>query len=256
MATSTKRTTAKKTGENKARFNYKWVAFGCAVFAVIGIVIWLVIALPKQLYYQNPRLKFRNLEIDSTGYWQKQHKLLMDRAGISYGMNIFTIDPAKLKEKLEKIPSIESAEVSIVLPDTLKVKLNERIPRASLYSANSSYVVDKDGILIKRSESSAGPQRLPVIKHLRSEKQIAPALQLIMSALSNYPQIAIQEISLAIPGELNVILYYREHKRCRVKFPAGPENDYNYLLSVLQTTILRSDWGEYDLRYNGSVTGK
>ena len=256
MATSTKRTPAKKTGENITRLNRKWVVFGCAVFAVIGIVIWLVIALPKQLYYQNPRLKFRNLEIDSTGYWQKQHKLLLERAEISYGMNIFTIDPAKLKAKLETIPSIESAEVSIVLPDTIKVKLNERIPRASLYSANSSYVVDKNGTLIKRSESSAGPQRLPVIKHLRSEKQLGQALQLIMSALSNYPQIAIQEISLAIPGELNVLLYYREHKCCRVKFPAAPDNDYNYLLSVLQTTILRSDWSEYDLRYSGSVTGK
>ena len=121
MATSTKRTPASKTGENKARLNYKWVVFGCAFFAVVGIIIWLVIALPKKLYYQNPRLKFRNLEIDSTGYWQKQHKLLLDRAEISYGMNIFTINPAKLKAKLETIPSIENAEVSIVLPDTIKV---------------------------------------------------------------------------------------------------------------------------------------
>ena len=256
MAISSKRTPGKSTGENKPRFNYKWGIIGSAVVIVIAIAVWLAIALPQKLYYKNPRLAFRNLEIDSTGYWQKQHKLLMERTGISYGMNIFSINPAKLKTKLENIPSIESAEVSMTLPDTLKVKINERIPRASLYSVNSAYVVDKDGKLIKRSESSAGHQRLPVIKNLRSEKQIGQALDLIMSALSNYPQIAIQEISLAIPGELNVILYYREHKRCKVKFPAAPDNDYNYLLSVLQTTILRSDWSEYDLRYSGSVTGK
>ena len=125
----------------------------------------------------------------------------------------------------------------MVLPDTLKIKIIERIPRAALYSVNSPAVVDGCGVVMKRAESSAANQRLPVIKGLRNDAgdittQLRPALRLILNALSNYPDIAIQEISLAVPGELRTKLYYRNSKQCMVMFPVIEDDDYNYLSEV------------------------
>ena len=236
----------------------KWTGWGIIAFITLAVLAWCIFKLPEIMYSHNPRLEFRNLEIDSTGYWQKQHKKLLERIGLDYGANMFTINPAQLRKKLERIPSIEHAEVRFVLPDTLKIKITERIPRAALQVANSAIVVDQHGIMMKRSESSAGYQKLPVIKNLRNQKQLQPALKLIMCALSNYPDIAIQELSLANPDELLVTLYYREQKHCIVRFPASANEDYNYLLSVLQTTILSggNNWKIYDLRYRGSVVGQ
>ena len=241
----------------------KLIAWSCAGVLFFGCAIWCAIKLPSMLYSANPRFRFQNLEVDSTGYWQKNPELLLERIGLKRGTVLFAVDLAKLRKKLETIQSIESAEVRMALPDTLKIKIVERIPRASLYRVDSPYVVDAAGIAMKRSESSASKQRLPVIKGLRNgeksiTEQIRPALRLIIIALSNYQDIAIQEISLAVPGELRVKLYYRNQKQCTVLFPATYEEDYNYLLSVLQTTILRSgsNWSLYDLRYKGSVTGR
>lgn len=247
--------------EKLFHLNFKWIMLLSAAAVALILLILAIIFLPRVMYTRNPRLVFKNLEIDSTGYWQKQPKLLLERIGLEYGTNMFAINPADIREKLEsEIPSIESAEVRFVLPDTLKIKINERIPRASLYSANSPLVVDRNGKVMKRAESSAIIQKLPVIKHFRSENQVQlqAALKLIMSALSNYPEIAIQEISLSVKNELRVSLYYRERKRCVVLLPSSTDEDYDFLLSKLQTVILTygSNWQIFDLRFRGVVTGR
>ncbi|MBO5821422.1 MAG: FtsQ-type POTRA domain-containing protein [Lentisphaeria bacterium] len=260
---SKKGTTSRRSDSAAAdpKRKLKLSVWGGVILLVLGAVIWCIIKLPGIFFSENPRFKFQNLEVDSTGYWQKNPQMLLDRLGLKKGSYLFTIDLQKLRRQLEKIPSIESAEVRMVLPDTLKVKIVERIPRAALYTVNSPAVVDAAGVVMKRSESSAANQRLPVIKGLRNMDvsiQVRPALRLILNALSNYPDIAIQEISLKVPGELQVKLYYRNSKQCTVLFPATEEEDYNYLLSVLQTTILRSgsSWSTFDLRYKGSVSGR
>ncbi len=254
------RQTADKTSVGSKR-KFKLILWGCAVLLILGAVTWGIIKLPAMFYSRNPRIRFRNIEIDSTGYWQKNPNLLLDRLDLKKGTYLFSINLEQLRKKLEKIPSIESAEVRLVLPDTLKIKIIERIPRAALFKVDSQAVIDASGITMPRHESSAGNQRLPVIRGLRNEDistQVKPALRLILNALSNYQDIAIQEISLATPGELQVKLFYRNRKQCTVLFPVQEEEDYNYLLSVLQTTILRSgsSWNTFDLRYKGSVSGR
>lgn len=246
---------------NSSKRKFKLIAVSCLALLFLGLLTWCIIKLPGYFYTKNPRLAFRNLEVDSTGYWQKNPELLLKRIGLKKGINLFSLDLQLLRKKLEQIPSIETAEVRIHLPDTLKIKIIERIPRASLFSVDSPAVIDAAGVTMARHESSAGNQRLPVIKGLRNKNvaiQVKPALRLILNALSNYSDIMIQEISLAVPGELRVRLYYRNRKQCIVLLPSNEDEDYNYLLSVFQTTVLRSgsNWSIYDLRYKGSVSGR
>lgn len=250
-----------KTKSDSGRKKLLWSVIAAAVVLLVALLAVAIIKLPKVLYTENDRFRFNNLEIDSTGYWNKKEELLLKRLNLTKGTNLFSIDIKKLRNTLQNISSIENAEVRIVLPDTLKFKITERIPRAGLYLGNSrlpSAILDKNGNLMKPQEASISNIRLPRVVNMQNGSQLKPAMQLIMDALNNYPDIAIQQISLKRRGELCVYLCYRRFKNCIVYFPADSETDYLYLLSVLQTTILRSgsDWKIFDLRYRGSVTGR
>jgi hypothetical protein len=143
----------------------------------------------------------------------------------------------------------------VVLPDTLVLKLTERVPRAVLYP-QTQMVVDEFGELFPRKESSAAKRALPVLYDLRAEPlqtQAKPALALIMTTIKDYPDITIKSISLKNPHYLLVILVYRERERYTVKFPI--REDYRFLLNTLQSTILKNDTGKrvIDLQYHGKV---
>ena len=247
-----------KAKADSGKKKFLWYMIAVAVLLFTGLLIFAVIKLPKVLYTENDHFRFRNLEIDSTGYWNKKEPLLLQQLGLTKGVNLFSIDLKKLRNKLQSISSIENAEVRIVLPDTLKFKITERIPRAKLRLGRQVAILDKTGTLMKPQEASISNVRLPLVINMRDGSQLQPAMQLIMAALNNDPDIAIQQISLAKRGELRVSLCYRRNKTCMVYFPADSDTDYLYLLSVLQTTILRSgsDWKIFDLRYRGSVTGR
>ena len=247
-----------KTKSDSGRKKLLWSVIAAAVVLIVALLVVAIIKLPKVLYTENDRFRFNNLEIDSTGYWNKKEELLLKRLNLTKGTNLFSIDIKKLRDTLQNISSIENAEVRIVLPDTLKLKITERIPRAKLRLGRQVAILDKTGTLMKSQEASISNVRLPLVINMRDGSQLQPAMQLIMAALNNYPDIAIQQISLKRRGELCVYLCYRRFKNCIAYFPADSETDYLYLLSVLQTTILRSgsDWKIFDLRYRGSVTGR
>ena len=247
-----------KAKSDSGKRKFLWTMVAVAALLIIGVLIFAIIKLPKVLYTENDNFRFRNLEIDSTGYWNKKEQLLLQQLGLKKGVNLFSIDIRELRHKLQSISSIENAEVRIVLPDTLKFKITERIPRAKLRIGRQVAILDKTGTLMKPQEASISNIRLPLVINMRDSSQLQPAMNLIMAALNNYPDLAIQQISLANRGELRGSLWYRRFKTCMVYFPAESDTDYLYLLSVLQTTILRSgsDWKLFDLRYRGSVTGR
>lgn len=250
------------SGEKNSKMSGKkkllWTMIAIGVVLLISLIVFIVIKLPKVLYTENERFAFRKLEIDTTGYWKGKEELLLKRVDLPKGKNIFTIDLAKIRKQLENISSIESAQVRVVFPDTLKFRITERVPRARLIIGRKTAYLDKDAKMMNPEEVNISHQRLPQVIHMRNPEQLKSAMQLIMDALNDYPDIVIQRISLAKPDEMRVDLFYRRAKQCTVYFPAREDSDYLYLLSVLQTTILGagSDWKTFDLRFRGSVTGQ
>ena len=92
------------------------------------------------------------------GYWNgnganSRENELMRRLGMRRGMTLFGVDPGKLRAGLERIPCVESARVYRVLPDTLRMELVERTPRAVLFDRASPLVADENGIVIDNFSS-------------------------------------------------------------------------------------------------------
>ena len=75
MSDSSKRKSSKD--EKQFHLDLKWIMVLSAAAVALILLILAIICLPRIMYTRNPRLVFKNLEIDSTGYWQKQPKLLL-----------------------------------------------------------------------------------------------------------------------------------------------------------------------------------
>ena len=111
------------------------------------------------------------------------------------------------------------------------------------------------------------PQRdLPVItsipgrKTFRQGERLAsldPALELIMMAVRNFPDINIVCVMPSNEDKLDFFMRYRSEKLYRVTIPLR-NRGLPYLLSALQTAIINAHWkrlnvSSFDLRFDGRV---
>lgn len=225
-------------------------------------------ALYNAWFSENERLVLRRLEIASRGYWNGRETELMRRLGLKGGIPLFAIEPRAIREKLERIPCVESARVYRALPDTLKIELNERIPRACLVKPGSQLVVDENAVVMTRSESLAndGKLELPVITGIRpagmtpgaSYRQLRPALELIMLTLRRYPMFHIRTVSIISPESMVCYFLYRGGRSYyRAVLPIRSRG-LEFLLSALESAIIdvrRSGDSQrnFNLSYDGQV---
>ena len=236
------------------------------LMAVAAALIFGLIALNRVFFTSNPRFLLREVSVQSEGYWRDRASALSSRLGIHLGDNLFTIDPGELRRRLAAIPNVEHCEVTRVLPDTLHLRIVERIPRAILSSPGGRFVVDENAVVIPRRESMADslPQ-LPVIFGFQSRtiepgqklEELAPALELIMQATLNFPDIRIMAVDMRKPGKTTISMRFRDQKVCRAMIPTK-DRDVNMLLTALQSAILHAERrgdtrGIFDLSFDGNV---
>ena len=67
------------------------------------------------------------------------------RLGVPLGMNVFSIRTADIETRLEALPAVADARVSVALPDGLQVRITERKPVVAWSVAGYRYLVDADG---------------------------------------------------------------------------------------------------------------
>ena len=152
-----------------------------------------------------------------------------------------------------------------ILPDRLRIKVSERIPRAVLFSPGGKFVVDENAVVIPVGECAA-QKDLPVItsspgrKTFRQGERLAsldPALELIMMTVRNFPDINIVCVMPSNEDKLDFFMRYRTDKLYRVTLPLR-NRGLPYLLSALQTAIINAHWKRlnvsgFDLRFDGRV---
>jgi hypothetical protein len=85
--------------------------------------------------------------------------------GVDKGSNLVALSTDPLAAQLRVIPSVASADVSIGLPDTIRVDVRERRPIVIWAAAGHRFVVDGTGILFAEIGAEAPPAiaALPVV---------------------------------------------------------------------------------------------
>jgi len=83
---------------------------------------------------------------------------------IADGTNLVTLQTDDLARRLESLPAVRSADVRVVLPDTIRVTLVERQPILAWQTAAGRFLVDADGIaFVRLADGAAVPNGLPTI---------------------------------------------------------------------------------------------
>ena len=96
------------------------------------------------------------------------------------GAPLLDIDVAAAKARLEGLPWIKSAEVERQLPDTLRVKVEERKPFALWQLGQRLSVIDREGVVIVRDNVGRFAGR-PLVVGEGAERRAAEILDLVAS---------------------------------------------------------------------------
>lgn len=180
--------------------------------------------LGQALFSANERFVVRTLDLVSDGKLQSWH--IREYAGLDTGLNLFALDLRKIRRELESVPVVGMVTVTRVLPDTLRVRISERMAMARLgdEAGGQALAVDREGYALGPSSVST---RLPVItgyrtRGLRPGSRVEdPGIQsaLALIDLSDEPLysrfIRIRRVDVSDNEELRVELERGE----RIRFP-------------------------------------
>ncbi len=104
------------------------VLFGSAVVLFLG---WRGVDMAvREFVTENPAFATKTIDLQTEGVLTGE--ALRKWAGVRVGENLMGLDLARIKRDLELVPLIQSAAVERVLPDTLRIRVTERVPVAQV----------------------------------------------------------------------------------------------------------------------------
>jgi cell division septal protein FtsQ len=259
---------SKKTSEKDRKPGRGFLLLLLVVVILAAAIGLGAVGLWRMLFTRNDHFMLRNLELrcNEKGYWADRQEQLAKKLNLRLGSdNIFALDLGKMRKMLLTVPSIESCEISRILPDTLVLSIVERIPRASLHNPNSKWVIDASGVVMSRFEAMSLSQQLPVVTGFGAHDEVVPgavfepavpALDLLMETIRNFPDISIIYINCSKPGKLEFTMRYRNQKTYHALIPG--RGRLSSLLVKLQSAIIEAQRSgdarnKLDLYYDGAV---
>ena len=258
-----KRKTTPRTAEEQIRAKKRNILLALILFLVIvGVIVGGMFLIRHALFTANSRftLRYVTIRCDGPGYWQHQMPRLLAFLKLEPSRsNLWALNLRQLRKKILTLPAVADCSVRRILPDSLEITLSERIPRASLGNPGSPYVV------LPRGESMRISGTPPVISGLPRSSQVrpgerceaaAPAVNLLLETIRNYPDIQLIHMNLANPEKLQCALMYRGRYLYNVTLPV--KGDYGYLLGMLQSAIIGArrngdQRNDIDVSFNGQV---
>lgn len=217
-----KNNNGRKNGTISGRAEAGSIYFSVKLVLLAGVLLfgcgWLLTG-PMQSLYDDFRY-FRIHEIEISGCRITSSDELRNYAGLSYEMNMMTLDPAAIRMRLQDHPWVKTATVKRIWPDELTVTIKEYRPQAIVVQDEGtelSYV--NSGGTVFAAVSPGQELDLPVITGLGGipteegkQKMLAAASLFLRLAARNNPNLPAQDISevhFTEGGEL--ILYLVEH---------------------------------------------
>lgn len=141
-----------------------------------------------------PYFNIKSVEAEGGKYYTD--KEIVTLANVKVGNNIiFHLDKGKILDRLTKNPYFEEVEISRSLPNTVKIKVKERMQLASLAYGDKYIVIDDKGLVLRKTEVDP---KLPLITGLKikamdqgkiaevsKERELEEAIEILRIAKKN-----------------------------------------------------------------------
>jgi len=189
---------------------------------VVGVILsalFVLVTGPMQKLYGGAKY-FRIQEIEINGCVMTNPTSLRKFADISYEMNMLTIDPEAIQNRLEEHPWISTAGIRRIWPDGLTISISEFRPKALIAQEGKDGIeyLDRKGNIFA-TVTPGQEMDFPVITGLDTFDTETEKKELLETAISflklagrnnpNLPAQNVSEIHFSSEGEL--VLYLVEH---------------------------------------------
>lgn len=162
---------------------------------------------------RHPFFVIKKIEFDGNERVREEFLLTtLRKCGLKYNGSILSANVNKSKERLENIPWIKSVIVQRQLPQTVVVRISERIPIAIWQFNRKLYLVDKEGKAME-NDGMSDTSHLPIIAGVGAEKEAAN----LLFCLEKFPKIRKQLVFAIMVGTRRWDLII--NKNVRVKLP-------------------------------------
>lgn len=86
------------------------------------------------------------------------------------GQKSLVVDCPAVERRLERLPYVRESQVWVVLPGTVRVQIDERVPYLGFHSGGEYILVDREGVVLERSASAEGTLQISLLDegHLES----------------------------------------------------------------------------------------
>jgi cell division septal protein FtsQ len=261
-------TVAQKKNSKKTRkaVNSKEKQKFTRVILVLLIICFSLIAvcfacwgISQVLFTKNERFILRRVKL--IGLESRRSNALAKYLKLKlYKDNLFNINIAEIRRKIEKISYIKSARVYRILPDTLKIDITQRVPIAYLFKHGAKWVIDEDAVMMNKKYCMKLKYSLPVITGFKYEKlksgeklpNLTQAINLIKLTNYEFQKFKISSISLEDTRKITFVMI----KKRRAYKVLMPKEGINDMLQVLRYALQKKQ-GKHqptiDLTYDNQV---
>ena len=157
------------------------LAFVCKTILVVGFVVGIYLGGKEGLrrfLWENPDYYLSEIRVVTDGTLTLEQ--VRTATGIVEGRNIFTVDLAKGREALDRLPQVERVELQRVLPNKIEVVITERRPLAWVVQqagedptiSEKAFLVDARGVAMRIKAKLPEYLSLPVIAGVPMENVV------------------------------------------------------------------------------------
>lgn len=145
-----RRVPPRKTGKLRALLQTRVgrILVGAALVLLLAALVFALLAVRSFLQH-DPHFRIdSSASIQATGNTELSRAELVNVFGSDIGRNVFFVPLAQREAMLEAQPWVRHATVMRLLPNTLRVTIQERVPIAFVRIGHEIELVDADGVLL------------------------------------------------------------------------------------------------------------
>ncbi|HEY1583937.1 MAG TPA: FtsQ-type POTRA domain-containing protein [Chthoniobacterales bacterium] len=146
-----------------------------AVAICAGVYYGVRIGLSR-FFFDNPDYRLSAIAIQTDGTLQRDQ--VLKAGGLADGANIFSVNLARVHDRLQELPQIDEVQVERKMPNEIDITITERKPIAWItsektvldpFASDAAFLVDARGVLMKEKKLLSEYLALPLITGCASE---------------------------------------------------------------------------------------
>ena len=189
----------------------------------------------NRFFFDNPEYRLSTLEVKTDGTLPRDQ--VLRAAGISEGLNIFSVNLAQVHDRLQQLAQVDEVQVERKMPNEIDIHITERKPIAWItsektvidpFASDAAFLVDARGILMKEKKLLPDYLALPLITGCSSEALVPgkvvdsfeakAALELLRLTTTSFMQTRFQIREIDVSKGYCLLVTDKHHSRVMFGF--------------------------------------